>query len=54
MITFEEVHIDLIGPWKVEVQGKEMEMKELTFIEPVTNLVELIHIDNKTAKHVAK
>lgn len=54
LIPFEEVHIDLIGPWTVEVQGKEIEIKALTCIEPVTNLVELIRIDNKTAKHVAQ
>ena len=54
LLPFEEVHIDLIGPWKVTVSGREIEVLALTCIEPVTNLVELIRINNKTAEHVAQ
>ena len=49
---FEEVAVDLIGPWKVQVRGKPYEFNALTCIDPVTNLVELIRIDNKTSQHV--
>ena len=37
-----EICIDLIGSWKVQVQGEEMELNALPCIDPVTNLVELI------------
>ncbi len=49
---WEEVAIDLIGPWKVKVNGQQVELNALTCIDMAFNLVELIHIDNKTAKHV--
>ena len=54
LLPFEEVHIDVIGPWKVTVAGQEIEVLALTCIEPVINLVELIRINNKTAEHVAQ
>ena len=51
---FEEVAVDLIRPWKVKVRGKEVTFNALTIIDPVTNLVELVRIDNKTALHIRK
>ena len=45
--------MDLIGPWKIRVQGIEIEFNALTCIDPVTNLVELTRINNKTSAHVA-
>lgn len=42
LLPFKEVHVDLIGPWKVTAAGQEIEVLALTCIEPVTNLVELI------------
>jgi len=47
------VAVDLIGPWKIEINGKELEFNALTCIDPVTNLVEIIRIKNKTSRHVA-
>ena len=49
---WEEVAIDLIGPWKVKVHGKIIEFNALTCIDTASNLVELIRIDNKTAEHI--
>jgi hypothetical protein len=49
---WEEVAIDLIGPWKVKVNGGQVEFNALTCIEMASNLVKLIHVDNKTAKHI--
>ena len=49
---FEEVAVDLIGPWKVTVRGRAVEFNALTCIDPVTNLVELVRIDNKTSSHI--
>ena len=47
---FNEVTVDLIGPWKVQVRGRGYEFKALTSIDPVTNLVELTRIDNATSE----
>ena len=49
-----EVCIDLIGPWEIVVNGNICEFKALTCIDPVTNIVELIRITNKTMNHVAE
>ena len=49
-----EVQVDLIGPWKVTVQGIEVEFSALTCIDPVTNLVEIIRVNNKSAAHVSQ
>jgi len=49
---FEEVAVDLIGPWKVQVRGKPYEFNALTAIDTVTNLVEIVRIDKKTSEHI--
>ncbi len=49
---WEEVAIDLIGPWKVKVNGQQVEFNALTYIDMASNLVELIRVENKTAKHI--
>jgi hypothetical protein len=49
---WEEVAINLIGPWKVKVNGQQFEFNALTCIDMALNLVELICIDKKTAKHI--
>ncbi len=49
---WEEVAIDLIGPWKVKVNHRQVEFNALTCIDTALNLVKLIRIDNKTAKHI--
>lgn len=46
--------MDLIGPWRVDVKGKEVEFNALTCVDPVTNIVELVRIDNKTARHISQ
>ena len=45
---FEEVAVNLIGPWKTKVNGKLVTFSALTIIDTVTNLVELVRIDNKS------
>jgi hypothetical protein len=49
---WEEVTIDLIGLWKVKVNGPQVEINVLTCIDKALNLVKLIHIDSETAKHI--
>jgi hypothetical protein len=45
---WEEVAINLIGPWKVKVNNKKVEFNVLMCIDTASNLVESIRIDNKT------
>jgi hypothetical protein len=49
---WDEVAINLIGPWKVKVDGQQVEFDALTCIDTASNLVKLIRVDNKTAKHI--
>ncbi len=49
---WKDVAIDLIGPWKVKVNGQQVEFNALTCIDMASNLVELIRVENKTAKHI--
>jgi transposase InsO family protein len=43
----------LIGPWKLKINNVETHFMALTIIDNVTNLVEMVRIDNKTSEHVA-
>ena len=49
---WEEVAINLIEPWKVKVNGQQVEFNALICIDMALNLFELIRTDNKTAKHI--
>ena len=44
---FEEVAVDLIGPWKVQVWGKPCEFNALTAIDTSKELVNIVRIDKK-------
>ena len=49
---WEQVAIDLIGPWTVKVNGCNVEFNALTCINTASNLVELVHVNNKTSLHI--
>lgn len=52
-VPFEQVAVDLIGPWKIEVPGYGLiQFKALTIIDQATTLSELVRIDNKTSAHI--
>ena len=53
-IPFEECAVDLIGPWIVQVRGNPYEFSALTAIDTVTNLVELIRVDDKYSETIAR
>ena len=46
--------VDLIGPWKAMVNGQELEFKALTIMDTVTNLLEIVRIDNKTSENITQ
>ena len=49
-----ECVVDLIGPWKIKVHGRPIIFKALTTINPVTNLLEIIRINDKSSAHIAQ
>ena len=51
---FQECAVDLIGPWPVKINGKEHTFLASRIIDLVTNLTELVRIDNKESEHVAR
>ena len=54
LMPWDEVCVDLIGPWKILIGDTEVNFKALTCIDPVTNLLEVIRINNKSSAHVAE
>lgn len=55
LVPWSDVAVDLIGPWKIrDKHGFDHEFRALTVIDTVTNYVEIIRLENKTAEHVAK
>ena len=54
LVPLNEVYTDLIGPWTIIINGQILEFKALTSIDSVSNLAELIRIDNKFSKHVSE
>ena len=52
--SFTEAAVDLIGLWTVKAGKRELTFSALTIIDSVTNLTELVRIENKTAGHVSR
>ena len=50
---WDEVAVNLIGPWKINVQDQEFTFSALTCIDPVSNLVKIARINNKSSNHIA-
>jgi len=46
-IPFEECAVDVLGPWIVQARGNPCEFSALTAIDTVTNLVDIIRVDDK-------
>ena len=53
LVPWEEVAVDLIGPWHINVQDQDLTFLALTCIDNVTHLAELSLIRNKSSAHVA-
>jgi hypothetical protein len=52
LLPWNEVAVDLIGTWRISMDGQELEFNALTYVDPVTDLVKLTCMQNKTAAHV--
>ena len=51
---WDEVAVNLIGPWKIKVKNQTFVFNALTCVNSVTNLVKIIRVQNKTREHVAQ
>jgi hypothetical protein len=51
---WQEVAVDLIGPWTINLHGQELKFNALTTIDTVSNYPEVIRLNNKTSLHVAQ
>ena len=49
MNPWDQVDVDLIGPWKVDIQGLELSFRALTCIDPIISISEIIPIENATS-----
>jgi hypothetical protein len=52
LLPWEDVALDLIGPWTVNAPQESYEFYALTCINIVTNFPDAIQLHNKTASHV--
>ena len=52
MAPWQEIAVDLIGPWSINVNEVKLALNALSIIDTVTNLAELIRISSKSAAHV--
>jgi hypothetical protein len=52
LVPWEEVTLDLIGPWTIKLDNNSYSFYALTIIDPVTNFPDAVRLQNKTALHV--
>ena len=51
---WDEVCVDMIGPWKITINNFKYAFRAITCIYSVIALPEVIHVDNTTANIVAQ
>ena len=54
LLPWNKVQVNLIGPWKVSMNGMEITFQALTIFDTVTNLLEIIWIKNKTSENIVQ
>ena len=52
LAPWQEIAVDLIGPWSINVNEVKVMLNALSILDTVTNFAELIRISNKSAAHV--
>jgi transposase InsO family protein len=53
LLPWSEVAVETIGPWTLEVATERVTFCALTIIDLVTNLVEIVRLDNRTSQHTS-
>jgi transposase InsO family protein len=51
-VPFEEVTINLVSPWSINIDGNTLDIQALTTFNPATTLSEVLHINDKSSKHI--
>ena len=51
---WEEVHVDMIGPWKAIINNFEYQFRAATCIDAIINLPEVIPVEDTKSKTVAQ
>ena len=51
---WEEVHVDMIGPWKAIINNFEYQFRAVTCIDAIVNLPEVIPVEDTKSKTVAQ
>jgi transposase InsO family protein len=52
-VPLEEVAINLVGPWSIDIQGNTLEIQALTIIDIATTLSEVVCIVDKSSQHIS-
>jgi hypothetical protein len=52
-LLWNHIAVDTIGPWVLKVQNRPECFYMLTIINRVTNLSEIVHLQNRTSAHAA-
>jgi hypothetical protein len=53
LLSWQDVAVDLIGPWNISLGNQEIKFSALTMIDMVSHLVEVVRVTNETSTHVA-
>jgi transposase InsO family protein len=53
ILLWNHVAVDTIGPWVLKVQNRQERFYTLTMIDMVTNLSEIMRLQNQTSAHAA-
>lgn len=54
VLPWQQVHVDMIGPWQLKVNKTNIKIEALTCIEPVLNLLEIYRCNNKKGNTVTR
>lgn len=54
VLPWQQVHVDMVGPWKLKVNKTNIKIEALTCIEPVLNLLEIYRCNDKKGNTVAR
>ena len=51
---WDDVHVEMIGHWKIIINKIEYQIRAVTYIDAVINLHDVISVDNAKSKTVAE
>jgi hypothetical protein len=53
LLPWSEIAVNTISPWALDLANQQVKFHVLMIIDLVTNLVEMVWLDNQTSAHVA-